>query len=327
MTANRPVGVLAGGRDLLRKSSETLADRVAELLESSGIEATVLLYGTEEFAAALARRKLRLLQDLTYGVYGRAEPLAAAAGLAFVGTGALEAEVYDKVRLKTFLARNGFGTPPHVVLDNHAPASSWSAIGLLEGPVVLKPATADMLSAGVRFFDSADPRRADLREHLDGLFEIDQTVLVERYVPGLEVCVGYEASSRGLDLYPPLSVAKDAVLFDHAVKMSRQYAFTPVDLRPATLDRLRSLGRAMAEEFDLAGCFYINAIITADGEPAVFDAGATVGLTEHSYFPAAAAMRGESLDALLTRQFVRPVRALLHPDGVSSREPDVERTR
>lgn len=327
MRDNRPVGVLAGGRDVLRKSSEVLAERVSTLLELSGIAATVLRYGSEDFSAALVRRELRLLQDVTYGVYGRGEAMAAAVGLGFVGTGARQAEVYDKVRLKTFLTRAGIGTPAYVVLDAHAPRSSWSAVGLLDGPIVVKPASADMLSAGVRFFGSADPRQPELAGHIGRLFTIDQTILVERYVPGLEICLGYEVSRTGFDMYPALTITKDALLFDHTVKTSGRYAFTPVDLPTAALSRLGRLGRSMAREFDLFGCFYVNAIVTADGDLSVFDAGATVGLTEHSYFPAAAALRGDALDTLLTRQFVEPVQDLLRVGGVIHREPTGKGTR
>ncbi|WP_020646475.1 hypothetical protein [Amycolatopsis balhimycina] len=318
---NRPVGVLAGGRGVLRSSSEVVAGRVRTLLESAGVAATVFRYGSEEFTAALDRGDMRLLQDVTYGVYGRAESLAAAAGLGFVGTGARQAEVYDKVRLKTFLSRARVGTPAHVVLDAHAHPSSWSAIKLLEGPIVVKPATADLLSAGVRFFGTADPWQPGLREHIGQLFTLDQTVLVERYVPGLEICLGYEVSRRGFEMYPALTITKEARLFDHAVKTSRRYAFTPVDVPQAALGSLGRLGWAMAAEFDLTGCFYVNAIVTDDGDVSVFDAGATVGLTEHSYFPAAAALRGDAVDDLLVRQFVQPVEDLLRRDGASHREP------
>jgi hypothetical protein len=77
----------------------------------------------------------------------------------------------------------------------------------------------------------------------------------------------------------------------------------------------------MALEFDLAGCFYVNAIVADDGAVSVFDAGATVGLTEHSYFPAAAALRGEGIDALLIRQFVEPVEDLVRRAGVAHGRP------
>lgn len=324
---NRPVGVLAGGRGVLQRSSEVVAGRVSALLESAGISATVLRYGSEQFASALAKEELCLLLDVTYGVYGRAESLATAVGLGFVGTGARQAEVYDKVRLKTFLHRSLVDTPAHVVLDAHAHPSSWSAVSLLEGSIVVKPATADLLSTGVRFFGAADPQEPELREHIEQLFALDQIVLVERYVPGLEICVGYELSRQGFDVYPPLTITKDALLFDHAVKTSKQYVFTPVDLPTAVLGRLDRLGRAMATEFHLRGCFYVNAVVTDDGDLSVFDAGATVGLTEHSYFPAAAAMRGDAVDALLVRQFVEPVQDLLRQGSATHREPAEMETR
>ncbi|QUQ64981.1 hypothetical protein [Kutzneria sp. CA-103260] len=324
---NRPVGVLAGGRGVLQGSSEVVAGRVKTLLESADIAAAVFQYGSEEFAAALARGDLRLLQDVTYGVYGRAESLAAAAGLGFVGTGARQAEVYDKVRLKTFLSRSRVRTPAHVVLDAHAQPSSWSAISLLAGPIVVKPATADLLSAGVRFFDAADPWQPELREHIGQLFALDQTVLVERYVPGLEICLGYEVSRRGFEMYRPLTITKEALLFDHSVKTSKRYAFTPVDVPASALRQLSRLGRTMAAEFDLTGCFYVNAIVADDGDVSVFDAGATVGLTEHSYFPAAAALRGDALDDLLVRQFVEPVEDLLRRESATQREPAEMETR
>jgi D-alanine-D-alanine ligase len=307
------VGVAAGGRGALAGSSVHLAKQVWEQLDEAGIPAVALEDGAS-LAEALARRGLTILQDVTYGRYGRLEMIARSAGLAFVGTGARQAEVYDKVRLKTALLAGGAHTPPHQVLDFHNQADAWPLIIGFNGAVVVKPATADLLSQGVRWFPSADPDDPGLRHHVEDLFRIDQVVLVEELVPGTEICVGFRCTELGMEMFPALTVIKDDLLFDHAVKTAKNYRFAPVELPARVLDEVERVGRLLAAEFLISGYWYLNAMVTEEGQVSVFDAGTTVGLGEKSYFPMAAELRGLSVRQLVHHQFIEPVLALLGRD-------------
>ncbi|MEU5464746.1 hypothetical protein AB0H06_24555 [Streptomyces althioticus] len=317
------VGVAAGGRGGLAASSVRLAERVQGQIEEAGIGAVVLHEGAS-LAEALAQGRLTVLQDVTYGRYGRLEAVAASAGLPFLGTGARQAEVYDKVRLKTALLAGGASTPRHQVLDFHNLADAWPLIDLFDGPVVVKPATADLLSEGVRWFPAADPADAELRRHVERLFLTDQIVLLEELVAGTEVCAGFRSSDDGLEMFPVLTVVKDEVLFDHEVKTHQRYRFAPVTLSGRVLREIERVGRLLAAEFHVSGYWYVNAMVTADERVSVFDAGTTVGLGDKSYFPAAARLAGLTVRQLVHHQFVEPVLSLLQREHGSSM-PSVQR--
>ncbi|WP_030434526.1 hypothetical protein [Actinoplanes subtropicus] len=313
-TGSKVAGIVVGGRGLLEQSSIKVGERLRTVLADRRIPAAVLRLDAE-FVAAVASGSLAVLIDVSQGNYGRVEPVADLAGVPFVGTGARQAEIYDKVRLKTFLRRSGWPTPDQIVLDRDLPSHAWDLLGLITGPVVMKPATADLLSQGVRLFPS--PGDIDeMRRHLRYLFRLDHTVVVELQAEGVELCVGYHADAAGLEVFTPMTIRMDGPIFDHETKVSRRYAFVPAEVSAGVADQLRRLGAALADEFALRGFFYINAIVTEDDEVTVFDAGATVGLSESSYFPVAAAGTGLTVDDLLERQFVRPACAALHRIGV-----------
>ncbi|MFE0420127.1 D-alanine--D-alanine ligase family protein [Streptomyces tendae] len=303
------VGVVAGGRGALAGPSVRLSQQVRSQLEEAGIAAVVLTDGIS-LSEALARERLTIMLDVTYGRYGRLETVARSAGLAFVGTGARQAEVYDKIRLKNALLAAGAHTPHHQVLDFHNQEDAWPLIRCFRGPVVVKPATADLLSEGVRWFPAADPDDPAIRSHVEELFGMDQVVLVEEYVPGTEICAGFRHAGRSVESFPALTVVKDEILFDHEVKTRQDYSFASVDLPEPVRTEVDRVGRLLAAEFLVSGYWYINAMVTDEGRVSTFDAGTTVGLSDKSYFPAAARFVGLTVRDLVHRQFVEPVLAL-----------------
>lgn len=296
------VGIIVGGRSPLAAHSRKTGEMLKDRLRHHGWRCEVIEYDGR-LADRLRADEVDLLYDVTFGVYGRVGLLAELFHLPLVGNSGVAAQVYDKVVLKERLKCHGFCTPQYLLYDRYTFEETWEQMSALPGPVVVKPASADLLSYGVRRFDAWEDKRAAVKAHVESLFAVDDRVMVEQFVAGEEWCVGYSAlEAAGLFMFPPMSIRKDAVLFDHETKMTGSYAFVAAALMPEDLHQLRQAGEALAKDFEIGHYFYLNAIRDGRGAIQIIDAGTTVGLGPKSYFPAAAKLLGLSVEDLVMSQ-------------------------
>lgn len=303
MAAGKRVGVVVGGRGVLRDRSMAEGGLVRETLVEYGLEPYVLVYDSA-ILDRIGQLRIDLLYDATFGVYGRIQALADLTGRGIVGNPLRASEIYDKVILKEALKRHGLTTPKYVALDRYTCDTTWGLLAALKGPVVVKPASADILSFGVRHFTSVEPEKETLQDHVHELFELDEKVIVETFIEGEELCAGFSALALyGFQMFPPMSICKQKRLFDYETKVSKEYEFVVANVSAEEAAYLARVGRTLAKEFEITDYFYINGIRDRAGILYVFDAGTTVGLGDKSFFPSAARLLGLSVKDLVIRQF------------------------
>jgi len=303
MPGSARVGIVVGGRGVLQSRSKKVGRQVEEILAEYGLSTHVLAYDSA-LIDKIKQLDIRLLYDVTNGVYGRVNNIGDLLGLHVIGNSHAASEVYNKVTLKEMLKRLGMQTPGYIVLDRYTYNETWRLLAALSGPVVVKPGSADLLSYGVRCFESIERVEEELKVHIENLFRVDEKVIIETFVQGDELCVGYSALERyGFQMLPAMTINKRTTMFDYETKVRQEYEFIPFMLSPSETAYFTEAGRMLAKAFDIRDYFYINAIKSKSGVVNVFDAGTTVGLGQKSYFPAAAGMLGLSVKDLVFRQF------------------------
>lgn len=231
--------------------------------------------------------------DWTYGLYGKVQLIAAAAGRAVIGNQWKAYEVYKKSAFKAFLRSRGFGTPAFLAFDDDLELTpNWLQLAhaVLGNRIVIKPESRDGLSAGVFLLDANNG--PGVCESVRFAQEIQSQVILESFIEGPEYCVGYLPRGRSVEVLPPARVEKRGDLLDHDVKIAGTYEFIFEQQSGLSRAALGELGDQLRTEYDLREPFYINGVVTSHGELMVFDCGAKVGLSPKSYFPRAMAAAG-----------------------------------
>jgi D-alanine-D-alanine ligase len=243
-----------------------------------------------------------------FGEDGTVQGFLDVAGIPYTGSGvAASALAMDKANARHVLAASGVPVAKGIVLAREAgravdPAAAESRVlGEIGIPCVVKP--NDMgSSVGV----SVVKRREDLAEAIPRAFEGTSRVLVEEFVPGIELTCGVlgNARSGSLVALPPTEIrAPEGRFFDYDVKYR---AGAAVELTPAPIDaalerRVRELALRAHESLSCRGLARTDFRVRDGREPVALEVNTLPGMTETSLFPQAAAAAGIPFPLLLTR--------------------------
>ena len=203
-----------------------------------------------------------------------------------VGAGAL---AMDKWATKQVARALGIEVAPDVLLTRAtAPAYDFTH------PVVVKPVAAGS-SHGVMLVNEAD----ELADALAAAFALDDRVLVEDVVVGLEVDVAVLGRPDGRRLVPPaLEVVVDGI-FDTATKYDGTADFRiPARLTEAERKHLEDAAVTVYDALGCAGVARVDFFLTEAG-PVLNEVNTMPGFTEQSQVPKMFAAAGTSYAALL----------------------------
>ena len=208
------------------RARKTDVQEVAHVLRRAGHDVSgIAVDGTPECLRALAQLQADLVFNLveSFGDDNSKEPHVAAyyelLGLAYTGSGPLGLTLaMDKALTKKILAFHGVATPKFAVfsrgkldLDAHD----------IDFPVIVKPLREDG-SIGIGF-DALVGNIRELMERIDGLtVEFDGPILLEQYIPGLEIYMGVMGNS------PPAALPPVELDLSHLPKGTPRIAGTEV---------------------------------------------------------------------------------------------------
>ncbi|MCB2188300.1 MAG: D-alanine--D-alanine ligase [Deltaproteobacteria bacterium] len=194
----------------------------------------------------------------------------------------------DKAMAKDRFRQAGLPVARDVLLRAHQAGLPRSLDGL-ELPVVVKP-VHEGSSVGIRIVRRAE----DLRPALEEAFRLDQRVLLEEFLAGVEVTAGVlgEPEPQALPLVEILPTEK-YTFFDYEAKYTpgATKEICPARLDPATTRQVQELGLAAHQALGLTGYSRTDLIVTANG-PKILEVNTIPGMTETSLLPQAAAAMG-----------------------------------
>ncbi|MGY1826746.1 D-alanine--D-alanine ligase family protein [Blastococcus sp. SYSU DS0541] len=303
--------VLAGGLTFEREVSLSSGTQVVEELTRAGLDAE-LRDADAELLPGLAAAPADAVFIALHGATGEDGALRAVldlAGVPYVGSPAAACRLaWDKPAAKSVVRTAGVTTPDWVAL----PHSTFRELGAgavldlmvarLGLPLMVKPA-----SGGSALGVQKVSRVEDLPAAMVSCFAYGDTVMVERYVEGVEVALAVVDLGDGPIALPAVEIEPESGVFDYSSRYSpglTEY-HAPARIPDQTAARAAEVAVRVHEVLGLADLSRTDAIITADGEVHFLEVNVSPGLTETSMFPMAVEAAGYDLGAVLGRLLAR----------------------
>ena len=303
--------VLAGGLAFEREVSLSSGTRVVEELTRAGFDAEVrdadadLLPG---LVAAPADAVFIALHGAT-GEDGALRAVLDLAGVRYVGSPAAACRVaWDKPAAKSVARSAGLTTPDWVAL----PHSTFRELGAgavldlivarLGLPLMVKPA-----SGGSALGAQKVARVEDLPAAMMSCFAYGETVMVERFVAGVELAISVVDLGEGPEALPAVEIDPRTGVFDYTARYTpglTEY-HAPARVGEEVAARAAGLAVAVHRLLGLADLSRTDAIVSPDGVVHFLEVNVSPGLTETSMFPMAVEAAGHELGDVLARLLAR----------------------
>ncbi|SCX58956.1 D-alanine--D-alanine ligase [Klenkia marina] len=298
--------VLAGGLTFEREVSLSSGTQVVEALLRAGLDAELrdadgdLLPG---LAASPADAVFIALHGST-GEDGAVRAVLDLAGIPYVGSPAAACRLaWDKPAAKSVVRTAGVTTPDWVALP-HSTFRELGAGAVLDLivarhglPLMVKPA-----SGGSALGAQKVTRVEDLPAAMVSCFAYGDTVLVERFVEGIEVAVSVVDLGEGPHALPAVEIAPESGVFDYTSRYTpglTEY-HTPARLSDELARRVAEVAVTVHEVLGLADLSRTDLIVDAAGTVHFLEVNVSPGLTETSMFPMAVEAAGHRLGDVLT---------------------------
>ena len=303
--------VLAGGLTFEREVSLSSGSQVVETLARAGVDAE-LHDADAELLPGLAATPADAVFIALHGATGEDGALRAVldlAGVPYVGSPAAACRLaWDKPAAKSVVRSAGVATPDWVAL----PHSTFRELGAgavldlmvarLGLPLMVKPA-----SGGSALGVQKVSRVEDLPAAMVSCFAYGDTVMVERFVEGVELALAVVDLGEGPQALPAVEIEPESGVFDytsrHCPGLTEYHA--PARIPDDVAERAAAMAVRVHEVLGLADLSRTDAIVTPDGEVHFLEVNVSPGLTETSMFPMAVEAAGHDLGAVLGQLLAR----------------------
>ncbi len=299
--------VLAGGLTFEREVSLSSGTQVVEELTRAGLDAE-LRDADAELLPGLAASPADAVFIALHGATGEDGALRAVldlAGVPYVGSPAAACRLaWDKPAAKSVVRSAGITTPDWVAL----PHSTFRELGAgtvldlmvarLGLPLMVKPASGGS-ALGVQRINRVE----DLPAAMVSCFAYGDTVMVERYVEGVEVALAVVDLGDGPQALPAVEITPESGVFDYTARYTpglTEY-HAPARIPDDVAAKAAAVAVRVHETLGLADLSRTDAIITPDGEVHFLEVNVSPGLTETSMFPMAIEAAGYELGDVIAR--------------------------
>ena len=323
-TTAKRVGVIMGGSSGEREVSLRSGAAVAAALEARGHDVVRLALG-ESFGPEIGQTLTRSQVDVAFialhgrhGEDGCIQGLLELARIPYTGSSVLaSALAMDKLKAKEMFRLHNVPTPPYYTVDGADDLADLEAIhGSFGFPVIVKP-RGEGSSLGVGKAGSL----AELAAALEAAFEYDDTVIVERFVAGIEINVGV-LDGRVLGA---IEIAPKSGIYDYEAKYTpgmTEY-FMPARLPPTRYRGVCNLADRAVKALGCTGAARVDLLVTSGENEYVLEVNTLPGMTETSLLPKIAASAGYDFGRLCEAILES---ARLHQPVRRSRAPRITET-
>lgn len=232
-----------------------------------------------------------------YGEDGTVQGFLELIGLPYTGSNVWSSALaMDKAKAKVFYEQAGIATPPSVTLHRKDAYQVDEIIEHVGSHCVVKPGTEGS-ALGVFIVDGAE----EVEDALAKCFEIDEEVLVERYIAGTELTAGVLGSDELIPL-PIIEIVPKSEFYDFEAK----YAPGGSDhICPARIsdEVTAEIQEAAVKAHQALSCFGVSRsdfILEENGDFWILETNTLPGMTNTSLLPEAARISGISFSELCT---------------------------
>jgi D-alanine-D-alanine ligase len=303
--------VLAGGLNFEREVSLSSGTQVWEELTRAGVDAEIR-DADAELLPGLSGAPADAVFIALHGATGEDGALRAVldlAGVPYVGSPAAACRLaWDKPAAKSVVRSAGVTTPDWVAL----PHSTFRELGAgavldlivarLGLPLMVKPA-----SGGSALGAQKVTRVEDLPAAMVSCFAYGDTVLVERFIDGVELALSVVDLGEGPQALPAVEITPESGVFDYTSRYTpglTEY-HAPARVSEEVAAKAAALAVQVHRVLGLADLSRTDAIVSPDGEVHFLEVNVSPGLTETSMFPMAVEAAGHSLGDVLARLLTR----------------------
>ena len=286
------VAVLLGGRSAEREVSLNSGSEVAKALDGVGFDVVTIDTGDDEFVVSLVEAQADVVFICLHGRFGEdgtVQGLCELLELPYVGSGVLaSALAIDKVKSKQFFSHVGLSTPDYAVLHRGHLFDVDELVASLGEKTVVKPANEGS-SVGMTIVHQA----GELPAAIEKAFVHDRTILVERFVAGVEVTVAVLGNEDAVAL-PTLEIEPVHEFYDYESKyvpgMSRH--IIPARVSEAARAECQRLAVEAHKTLGCRGISRSDTIVDAEGGVWLLETNTIPGMTATSLVPDAARAAG-----------------------------------
>lgn len=292
------VALLKGGVSGERSVSLSSAAQVARALRSEGYDVVEIDTGRTGFMGELERLEMDVVFICLHGRYGEdgtVQGLCELLGVPYTGSGVLaSALAMDKDMSKTIYRAHGLNTPESITLSRGGKLDSAAIEALLGERVVVKPAREGS-ALGVTIVHGAE----ELEPAVAAAFEIDELVLVERFVSGVEVTVGVLGNDDPTAL-PVIEIVPQNEFYDFDAKytVGKSTHVIPARIDQEAFEECLRLGLEAHRALGCRGVSRSDLIVDDTGACWLLETNTIPGMTETSLLPDAARAVGIGFEKL-----------------------------
>lgn len=294
------VALLVGGASGEREVSLASGEGARHALEEAGFPVTVLDPSYKEDLKTLIDSDFDVAFICLHGKYGEdgtLQGLLEMINLPYIGSGVWSSALaIDKVKSKVFYNLANIPTPPSVTLTSASPIDLANIVAKLGDHCVVKPATEGS-ALGVFIVEGKEA----IGEAIEKVFELDNSVLVERYVSGKELTVAVIGNDDP-EALPIIEIVPVNEFYDYE---SKYVPGAAEHLCPAPLseDITRKIQRMAIEAHRALGCSGVSRsdfILDEEGIGWILETNTIPGMTGTSLLPDAARVAGIPFPKLCT---------------------------
>ena len=293
------IAVLFGGTSAEREVSLDLGKAVLAALKNQGYDAHPV-DPKEISVTTLKEQGFDRVFNILHGRGGEDGGLQGTLeqiGIPYTGCGVMaSALAMDKMRTK--MLWKGFGLPiadMEIVTKNNVlelnPSEVVERLGL---PLMVKP-SREGSSVGLTKVNAVE----ELKSAVDFALESDDTVLIEEWLPGMEISVPVLDG----EVLPAVQIIPDGEFYDYHAKYisdNTQY-ICPAPLNSVQEEQVRQLVRQAYDAVGCRGWSRVDMMADKQGNFRLVEVNTSPGMTSHSLFPRAAAIVGYSFEQLVVR--------------------------
>ena len=289
------VGVLYGGLSAEREVSLKSGKAVSLALQELGYLVTLIDVDRQIFEKIKASRVEAVFIALhgAYGEDGTIQGVLEYLKIPYTGPGVMASSIaMNKVMTKRVLLSHDIPTPDYTVPDEGQREIVVPPGGY---PLVVKP-VAEGSSLGVSIVNDAE----QLPKALAEAREYSQQVMIESYIPGLELT----AAILGDEALPLIEIRAQGGVYDYQAKYTKGYSeyLVPAPIDSEITWEVQELARSSARVLGCTrGAVRIDFRLDMENRPYVIEVNTVPGMTETSLLPKAAAAAGMDFTMLIDR--------------------------
>lgn len=292
MPSDTRVAVLYGGRSAEREVSLNTGAQVSAALKGLEFEVVEIDTGEDDFVAKLAATPADVAFICLHGRFGEdgtVQGLCELLDMPYVGSGVLaSALALEKVKSKQFFSLAGLATPDYAVVTRGEPYDVDALAAVLGEKTVVKPAKEGS-SVGMTIVHE----RAELAEAIEKAFLYDRSVLVERFVAGVEVTIAV-LGNHEVSALPTLEIVPEHEFYDYDSKYvpGMSSHIIPARVSDAARAECQRLAVAAHKTLGCRGLSRADTIVAEDGSVWLLEINTIPGMTATSLVPDAARAAG-----------------------------------